>query len=48
MLAPDVMQVWLRLPAVEHLQFQPGQYLDVLLEGARRRSFSIASPPARQ
>ncbi len=45
MLAPDVLQVWLRLPAVEHLQFQPGQYLDVLLEGARRRSFSIASPP---
>jgi CDP-4-dehydro-6-deoxyglucose reductase, E3 len=45
MLAPDVMQVWLRLPAVERLHFQPGQYLDVLLEGARRRSFSIASPP---
>ncbi len=44
-LAPDVMQVWLRLPAVEHLPFQPGQYLDVLLEGGRRRSFSIASPP---
>ena len=45
MLAPDVMQVWLRLPAVERLHFQPGQYLDVLLEGGRRRSFSIASPP---
>jgi CDP-4-dehydro-6-deoxyglucose reductase, E3 len=44
-LAPDVMQVWLRLPAVESLPFQPGQYLDVLLEGGRRRSFSIASPP---
>jgi CDP-4-dehydro-6-deoxyglucose reductase, E3 len=44
-LAPDVMQVWLRLPSVEHLPFQPGQYLDVLLEGGRRRSFSIASPP---
>jgi CDP-4-dehydro-6-deoxyglucose reductase len=44
-LAPDVMQVWLRLPAVETLRFQPGQYLDVLLEGGRRRSFSIASPP---
>jgi CDP-4-dehydro-6-deoxyglucose reductase, E3 len=44
-LAPDVMQVWLRLPVVEHLQFQPGQYLDVLLDGGRRRSFSIASPP---
>jgi CDP-4-dehydro-6-deoxyglucose reductase len=45
LLAPDVMQVWLRLPAVETLRFQPGQYLDVLLEGGRRRSFSIASPP---
>jgi CDP-4-dehydro-6-deoxyglucose reductase, E3 len=45
LLAPDVMQVWLRLPVVERLQFQPGQYLDVLLDGARRRSFSIASPP---
>jgi CDP-4-dehydro-6-deoxyglucose reductase len=44
-LAPDVMQVFLRLPAVEALQFQAGQYLDVLLEGGRRRSFSIASPP---
>jgi CDP-4-dehydro-6-deoxyglucose reductase, E3 len=44
-LAEDVMQVWLRLPAVERLPFQPGQYLDVLLEGGHRRSFSIASPP---
>jgi CDP-4-dehydro-6-deoxyglucose reductase len=45
LLAPDVMQVFLRLPAVEPLHFQPGQYLDVLLDGGRRRSFSIASPP---
>ncbi len=44
-LAPDVMQVFLRLPAVERLRFHPGQYLDVLLDGGRRRSFSIASPP---
>jgi CDP-4-dehydro-6-deoxyglucose reductase len=44
-LAPDVMQVFLRLPAVETLRFQPGQYLDVLRDGGRRRSFSIASPP---
>ena len=44
-LAPDVLQVRLRLPVVESLHFQPGQYLDVLLEGGRRRSFSIASPP---
>ena len=44
-LAPDVMQVMLRLPSVERLLFHAGQYLDVLLEGGRRRSFSIASPP---
>jgi len=44
-LAPDVMQVFLRLPAVERLPFQAGQYLDVLLDNGRRRSFSIASPP---
>jgi CDP-4-dehydro-6-deoxyglucose reductase, E3 len=44
-LAPDVMQVFLRLPAVEPLPFQPGQYLDFLVEDGRRRSFSIASPP---
>ncbi|MEJ0037158.1 MAG: FAD-binding oxidoreductase [Gammaproteobacteria bacterium] len=44
-LAPDVMQVFLRLPAVEPLQFRAGQYLDVLLDGGQRRSFSIASPP---
>lgn len=44
-LAPDVMQVFLKLPSVESLRFQPGQYLDVLLEDGRRRSFSIASPP---
>lgn len=44
-LSQDVVRVLLRLPAVEPLQFQPGQYLDVLLEDGRRRSFSIASPP---
>jgi len=44
-LAPDVMQVFLRLPAVESLPFLPGQYLDFLVEDGRRRSFSIASPP---
>ena len=44
-LAPDVMQVFLRLPVVEKLEFHPGQYLDILLDSGRRRSFSIASPP---
>lgn len=45
LVAPDVMQVFLRLPAVETFRFLPGQYIDVLLSGGRRRSFSIASPP---
>lgn len=44
-LAADVLQVFLRLPAVERLDSRPGQYLDVLVEDGRRRSFSIASPP---
>ncbi len=45
LLAPDVMQVLLRLPATEQVGFQPGQYLDVLLDGGQRRSFSLACPP---
>lgn len=45
LLADDVMSVSLRLPAVEQLHFRPGQYLDVMLSGGRRRSFSIASAP---
>jgi CDP-4-dehydro-6-deoxyglucose reductase len=44
-LAPDVMGLHLRLPAVEDFHFRAGQYLDVMLPGGRRRSFSIASPP---
>ena len=44
-LAPDVIAVYLRLPAAERFDFQPGQYVDVLLSKGRRRSFSIASPP---
>ena len=44
-LSHDVMAVFLRLPAAESFEFQAGQYLDVILSGGRRRSFSIASPP---
>lgn len=46
LLAPDVLAVTLRLPAVETLPFRAGQYVDVMLAGERRRSFSIASAPA--
>ena len=45
-IASDVVAVALRLPAVEEFHFRPGQYLDVMLGGGRRRSFSIASAPA--
>ena len=44
-LAPDVMALYLRLPVIEDFHFRAGQYLDVMLPGGRRRSFSIASPP---
>ncbi len=44
-LAPDVMQLFLRLPSSECLQFLPGQYIDILLKDGRRRSFSIANAP---
>ncbi len=44
-LAHDVLGLHLRLPAVESFIHEPGQYVDVLLAGGRRRSFSIASPP---
>ncbi len=44
-LAPDVMGLWLRLPAVEPFTWQAGQYVDVMLSGGRRRSFSLANPP---
>lgn len=45
-LAPTIMRVRLRLPAVEEFNFIPGQYIDVLPGDGRRRSFSIASAPA--
>ena len=44
-LAPDVMGVWLRWPAIESFTWQSGQYVDVMLPGERRRSFSLANPP---
>lgn len=44
-LAPDVMAVFLRLPAREQFNYVAGQYLDVMLPQNRRRSFSIANPP---
>jgi CDP-4-dehydro-6-deoxyglucose reductase len=39
------MQMFIKLPASERLQFLPGQYIDILLEDGRHRSFSIANSP---
>jgi CDP-4-dehydro-6-deoxyglucose reductase, E3 len=44
-LSHDVMGVFLQLPVAEAFAFEPGQYIDIMLPGGRRRSFSIASPP---
>lgn len=45
LLTREVMVLHLRLPPVETLKFLPGQYIDVLLSGGQRRSFSLANPP---
>lgn len=44
-LAPDVMRLYLKLPATERLQFRAGQYIDILLKDGRRRGFSLANAP---
>ena len=43
--ADDVTLVHLTLPAGDKLQFLAGQYIDVLLKGGLRRSFSLGNPP---
>ena len=48
LLASNVMQITLRLPKSQRLQFLAGQYVDILLPGGKRRAFSIASPPQRE
>ncbi|MHB8678517.1 MAG: 2Fe-2S iron-sulfur cluster-binding protein [Rudaea sp.] len=45
LLAPDVMRLRLAPPQGESLNRLPGQYLDVLLPGGKRRAFSIANAP---
>jgi CDP-4-dehydro-6-deoxyglucose reductase len=44
-LASDVMRLTLRLPPSENFSFLPGQYVDFLLAGGERRSFSVANTP---
>jgi CDP-4-dehydro-6-deoxyglucose reductase, E3 len=45
-LAPDVIALHLRTPYNDNMLFAPGQFIDFLLEGDKRRSYSIANAPA--
>ena len=42
----DVMQIQLKLPAGENLQFKAGQYLEFILKDGARRAFSMANAPS--
>ena len=44
-LSHDVMQLELKLPESQRMQFLAGQYIEVLLKGGKRRAFSIANAP---
>jgi len=43
---PDVAIVHLRTPYNDNMLYAAGQYVDFLLEGGKRRSYSIATAPA--
>ena len=43
--APDVAIVRLKLPANQNLQYRAGQYVEFILQGGARRSYSIANAP---
>ena len=44
-LSHDVMEMTIKLPETERLQFLAGQYIDFLLKDGRKRSFSLANAP---
>ncbi len=44
--ANDVMIIKLQLPATDPFRFYAGQYLEFILKDGRRRSYSMATPPA--
>ncbi len=44
-LTHDIVQLFLKLPAGENLDFHAGQYIDFLLKDGKKRSFSLACPP---
>jgi CDP-4-dehydro-6-deoxyglucose reductase len=44
-MTPDILCLELRLNDQKRLEFLAGQYIDILLQDGRRRSFSIANAP---
>lgn len=44
-LSHDVMQLELKLPESQRMQFLAGQYVEILLKDGKRRAFSIANAP---
>src|SRR3546814_17475093 len=44
-LAHDVLGLTLKLPKGDGFQYLPGQYVDLLIDDGRRRSFSVANRP---
>ena len=45
-LAPDVMRLFLQLPASEVFRFHAGQYVEVVLRDGSRRAYSMANEPS--
>lgn len=45
LITKDVAVVNLRLPLHSNMPFTAGQYIDILLPGGHKRSYSIANPP---
>ncbi len=43
--APDVAVLKLQLPANQNLQYRAGQYIEFILQGGERRSYSMANAP---
>ena len=46
-LAPDVMLVGLRLPPERSIEFEAGQYINILLDDGDRRSYSFTTGPRK-
>ncbi len=46
LLAENVMGLWLRLPETELLDYRPGQYIELILRGGEKRSYSLANARA--